>query len=269
MEETGFKKKWSNFGSIIFSPGSGIALLLAVISQGFAIIVFTGALSNLLSIFASISAAIAAIFIKDDWDKLQGNSMLEKKGKSALRNLDAINQQVIQIRRWIRGFITKKETAKRELEEIDRHLDTMVMHLKSGLADWIDIVPELKQKEEVSKSYDETIKAFIEERLENQKKLLNAGTDKDLKIQLEKRIKELEEKVKVLRKEQYGVFSSPGIAIGSASLSPSMSPNIISISNSNKKKCIKCGKQYNDDFFGLGYPLSSENICSECKSLIS
>jgi len=271
MENKTFLQKWQAFLNILCSPGSAIPLIFATICLVLSIFIFTGSLSNLLAIFASILTSIAGFFIKDDWDRLQGNLMLEKKGKSALRNLGAISQQVIQIRKWIKSFVSKKETSKRELEEIDRHLNTMEMHLKSGLADWTDIVPELKNKEEVSKNYDDTIKEYIEERLENQKKLLRVGANKDLKEQLESRIKELEEKVKSLRREQYSASVSPSASIGTISL-PSIDLGNNQV-NSIKKTCSNCGKTYNEDFsnwlspIGSASPTLGGDLCKDCRSL--
>lgn len=263
MQERTFIQKWRDFLSIIFSPGSIIPFLLSGISLGLAIFIFTGALSDLLSILASILAAIAGFFIKDDWDRVQGNAMLEKKGRSAIRNLESIGHQIFQIRNWIKNFVSSKNTTDRELKEIDRHLTTAQMNIKAGLEDWIDIVPELKQKEEVAKQYQETLEALMKEVLNKEVELLKIGeTNKDLKAQLEKRIKEIEKRVQELKSEQSKVFGGfmPSTSPSSlATISPSGS---ISLPNLFVKTCSICGKIYQDDD---NLAISINDICPDCK----
>ncbi|MBI4036515.1 hypothetical protein HY386_01380 [Candidatus Daviesbacteria bacterium] len=263
MLERTFIQKWRTFLSIIFSPGSIIPFILSALCLFLAISVFTGALSSLLSIFASILTAIAGFFVKEDWDRVQGNTMLEKKGRSAIRNLGSIEQQIIQIRNWIKNFLGSKNITERELKEIDRHLTTTQMNIKSGLEDWIDIVPELKKKEEFAKKYQETLEANMEELLKKEAELLKIGeTNKELKVQLEKRIKELEKRVQELKSEQSNVFGG---------LMPSTSPySFVTISPSGSgtlsnllpKTCSICGKVYKDD---NSPTISLNDVCPECK----
>src|SRR5687768_5504741 len=103
-----FLKRWSIFFRIILSPGSVIPLLLMSFCLYLSIFIYSGSFSNLLSVTASILGTIAGIFIKEDWDAYRGNSMLEKKGRSAIRNLESIGHQVIQIRGWIKSFVSNK-----------------------------------------------------------------------------------------------------------------------------------------------------------------
>lgn len=267
MQERTFIQKWKDFLSILFSPGSIIPFLLAVISLVLSIFIFTGALSNLLSIFASILTTIAGFFIKDDWDRVQGNSMLEKKGRSAIRNLESIGQQIIQIRSWIKNFIASKNVSEKELKEIDRHLTTTEMNIRSGLEDWIDIVPELKKKEEVAKKYQDVMEAHLEELFKNKTELLKVGENKELREQLEKRIRELEKNVKELKNQQQGVFGG-GLAVSSTPLS------YASVSSSGlvsplSKTCSNCGRIYNDDVLTISQPISFNDLCPNCRGKVS
>lgn len=267
MLDRTFIQKWRDFLSIIFSPGSIIPFLLATISLWLSIFIFKGGLSNLLSIFASILTAIAGFFIKDDWDKIQGNSMLEKKGRSAIRNLGSIEQQIIQIRSWIKNFLGSKNITDRELKEIDRHLTTTQMNIKSGLEDWIDIVPELKKKEEVAKKYQEAVEANMEEILKKEVELLKIGeTNKELKAQLEKRIKELEKKVQELKSEQLKVFGGFIPSTSPSSLVSVVPTGSISLSNLFVKTCSICGKVYQDETWNNNSSVISLNdVCPDCK----
>lgn len=222
-----------------------------------------GILSRFLSIFSAILTAIAGIFIKSDWDKLKGNSLLEKKGWSAIRNLGSIGEQISQIRNWIKFFISRKTVTKRELEEVDRHLGTMVMNIRSGLADWIDIVPELKKTEEVARSYEDVIKTYIEEILRNKKELVTVGENQELRERLERRIKELEKSIRDLKKEQPKVFASglrDTISVAPSSVFES------TVFPSSFKTCLMCGKTYLRDFSTISALSPHSNICPECQN---
>jgi len=264
-----FKKlwnKWKKFIEIVLAPGSIIPIIIAAISL---YVAFTSAgrgFSIFLSIFASVITAIAGLFIKDDWEKMRGNTILEKKGSSAIRNLSAIGQQIFQIKTWIKTFTSEKsvtkEGLKRELEEIDRHITTMEMNIKAGLQDWTDIVPELKETEEVARAYESVVKKYLEELLKNKKELLGVGENKELKEKLESRIKELEKNVRELKKEQPHMFNEVGTGIDS----------FISVGGGgtysnlfNTKICSKCGKSYNEDSTPTASNILNRNLCPECR----
>ena len=260
-----FLRKWGKFLGIVFSPGSITPLAVAVISLYFAFSNPGTLISVILSIIASILTAITGFFIKDDWDKMRGDSILEKKGQSAIRNLSSIGQQIGFIRSWIKLFISKKATTKRELEEIDRHLGTTDMNITAGLKDWIDIVPELKKAEEVVKIYEDVIKVHIEELLKNKKELLEAGENQELRERLEKRIKELEKSVKELKREQPQVLGSgfgDSSRINPVGLSVIFSSNLVS--GLYNKICSRCNRQYTED--PLSISLSYSNLCPECRA---
>ncbi len=183
-----------------------------------------------------------------------------KKGQSAIRNLSSIGQQIIQIRNWTKSFIGSKEITKRELEEINRHLSTTEINIKSGLADWVDIVPELRENIEVVKNYEDVIRGYIEEILKNKKELLVIGDNNvELKEKLDKKIKELEKNIKDLKKEPPYAFSNSVSALGAG-----VNSGVLSFGVGSTKTCSLCGKNYLDDYVSvqnLGY----SNICPECR----
>ena len=255
-----FFQKWGNFLGIIFSPGSVSPLIIAAFCLYFAFTKSGTPLSILLTIIASILTAIAGFFIKDDWDKLKGDSVLEKKGRSAIRNLDAISQQIIQIRDWAKLFIGQKKITRRELEEIDRHLGTIEMNAKAGLQDWVDIIPELKKTAEVTKTYEDVLKVYIEEILKNKKELLTAGKNQQLKEELEEKIKDLEKRFRELKKESPRVFTGGGITMG-----PFVSGGSSRVfSRLDNKICSECGRTYYDDNL-LAISAFNRDICPDCK----
>ena len=130
-------QKWKNFLNIILSPGSIIFLLIALFSLFMSISrpESEKLLSDVFAVFASISTAGAGIFIKDDWEKMRGKSLVEEKGRSAIRNLESIGRQILQIRNWIKVFVSQKKNEKRDLEEINRHLSVTERNIVSGIAE--------------------------------------------------------------------------------------------------------------------------------------
>lgn len=265
-----FTQKWSSFLKAIGAP----IPLLSMLSAAALIIVSVifkdkTEFSILTNLIGSVFIGIAGAFIKGGYDELSGESILIKKGQSAIRNLSSISQQITQIQGWIATFIKKNDISKRALEEVNRHLGTTTLNISSGLADWIDIVPELRQTGEVVKSYENVIKAYIEELLKNKKELIEAGENKELKEQLEKRIKGIENNVKNLRLQQSNVFSS-GITV-----SPSVSPTAsyidslvgppLNISYSFGKKCSSCGVNYEEDFHQYPTLNIAPDLCPACR----
>lgn len=265
-----FQQKWINFFKAIGAPiplfsilGAAILIIISIVYKD------KTEFSILTTLIGSIFIGIAGAFIKGGYDELSGESILIKKGQSAIRNLSSISQQITQIQNWIATFIKKNEISKKELEEVNRHLGTTTLNINSGLADWIDIVPELRQTGEVVKNYESVIKTYIDELLKNKKELIEAGENKERREQLEKKIGELEGKVQNLRLQQSNIFS------GGITLSPSVSPSAsyisnvvaspINVSSLLKKTCSICGKAYQDDWNENRLTITLDDICPDCK----
>lgn len=266
------RTKWGKFLSVVFGPGSVIFTLLTIFSLILAFFFKENTLfSTLLTILGSAFAGIAGSFIKDDYNRLSTDNVLEKKGRSAIRNLNSIGQKVILIRGWIKSFvseknITKKEL-KRELEEIDRHLNTATMNISSGLEDWIDIVPELKESKEKVEKYEDVLNAYKEELLNTKKELLKVGKDEKQKTELEKRIKSLEREVNELKKEQPRIFSGGGVGTSfvvgpTPYLSAGGGGGFIGLNN---KICSECGKSYSEDLLSASPFIVNRDLCPECR----
>ena len=262
-------QKWKRCFNIILSPGSIIFLLVALFSLLMSISrpESEKLLSDVFAVFASISTAVAGFFIKDDWEKMQGKSLIEEKGRSAIRNLDSIGQQILQIRSWIKVFVSQKKNEKRDLEEINRHLSTTERNIVSGIADWTDIIPELQERKKVEQDYQKVMKSYIHELFESKKKLLETRGDKKIKAQLEIRIKDLEKNVKNLKKYQPG-FTNQGIVSTDDQITlPIMSVGSgVLASSVGSKICSRCGKKYKDDLAsGTLVSFHNQNYCPECR----
>ncbi|MEK7542373.1 MAG: hypothetical protein AAB524_01595 [Patescibacteria group bacterium] len=265
MDKKGFFQKWKEFLSLVFFPGSILPIVVAAFGLYGSFNVKDEALANSLAIFASILTGIAGIFIKDDWDRIRGDSLLEKKGRSALRNLEAINQQIVKLRGWIREFQKSKQQNKIEsLKEVDRHLSALEFNIRSGVEDWVDIEPALRKVKETVSIYQDVLKSYIEELLKNKRELLQAREDKD-KERLKNRIKELEKSVKELKGDQPQVFGE-GLRVSGlpgSTISLGIGNGVGMFSSLGERICGRCGKRYKEDITSVS--VLSSNLCPSCE----
>ena len=262
-------QKWKNFLNIILSPGSIIFLLIALFSLFMSISrpESEKLLSDVFAVFASISTAGAGIFIKDDWEKMRGKSLVEEKGRSAIRNLESIGRQILQIRNWIKVFVSQKKNEKRDLEEINRHLSVTERNIVSGIADWTDIIPELQEKKRAEQDYQKVMKSYVHELFESKKKLLETRGSKKIKEQLEIRIKDLEKNVKDLKKYQPGFTNECITNMDDRIAFPTISVNSgVFDGATGTKICSRCGKEYKDDLAsGALASFYNQSYCPECR----
>ncbi len=276
-----FFKKWAHMLNAILGPGSIISLGVAMLSV-YLSIKYRGNIpfSNLMVVTGSVFGGIFGTFFKDEYDKISGNNILEKKGRSALRNLQGINTQLLYIKTWVRDFLkkTKKQEDKRNLEEINRHVSTIELNIDSGLEDWVDIVPELKernQKEiEIDKKYKEVAQSIFAQLLENRKELATTKNEK-LEQEIKKKISDLENQIKELKKERPQIVGGIGL---SGSVFGKDHFGITSFGNNNNafpasygsKKCVQCGKSFIPNYLSVSpFSIYGNEYCDDCKKELS
>ncbi len=253
-------QNWEKFIGVICGPGSVVFMVLTVASLICAYIFRGNALfAALLSILGSLLAGIAGSFIRDDYTKLTTANVLEKKGRSALRNLEAIRVQIVQIRSWIASFKNVGKEGKKALEETDRHLSTIMLNIDAGLADWTDVVPELQERAEVVKKQEEVLRAIVEEILDNKKELVVSKDEKRVS-ELKKKITDLEKQINGIQKKdswsEVNVMNMPSVSLGSL-------PYVSSVTGgAYLQTCRQCGRIFNSGEMGVvAYP-----VCSDCRS---
>lgn len=247
-----FLNKWGKFLGIILGPGFVVFSLLTILSLVLAYHFKINTLfSTLLSILSSIFAGIAGSFLKDDYDNLIGKNILEKKGRSAWRNLQSISTQLCNLKEWIIVFSKEnKKNDNRSLNEIDRHISTIQLQVSSGLEDWVDIVPELKEGKEktieIEKQYRDYIQTLISELIENRKELSVSKDEKKTEL-LKRKILDLEKEMNNLKKN-IPHFIQP---LNSVSLKASSGMFL-------HTRCQKCKKVYLRDI------KNTSKLCDEC-----
>jgi hypothetical protein len=260
QNKNNLKYKWFAFKEAVLCPIPLFSLLGATILIALSVwqkdkVEF----STLINLIGSLLIGVSGAFIKSGYDELTQDSVLVKKGQSAVRNLNSIERQIIQIRKWIKLF-SENKTAKRELGEIDRHLSTAEMNIASGLLDWIDIIPELQEKEKEMKNYKETLKVFNNEILKIKRESIKAGESK--KKKLEKRMRDLEIEIEKLKEEKFD-YSQMNNALSIGSLDAGHIYNI------GDKICSNCGKSYKEELSFSNSPktVTCANLCPNCRKL--
>jgi len=202
--------KWEKAMSVLFSPWFLISAGVTGASLYLSVYYKTNIpFSNTMAISGSIFGGITGAILKDEYDRISNKNILEKKGRSAVRNIEGIRVQLRNIETWVIEFAkrTRKQEDKRTLEEVNRHIATIDLNIAAGLADWVDIVPELKQKEELQRTQKDTIQSYIDEILKNKKTLLHASEQEGKTIK--KKIGDLEKEVRDLKNDS-GLIVSAG-----------------------------------------------------------
>lgn len=244
--------KWAKAITIIFSPWflisvgiTGISLFLSVKYK------LNVPFSNTMAISGSIFGGITGALFKDEYDRISNKNILEKKGRSAVRNIEGIRVQLRNIEAWVIEFAkrTRKQEDKRTLEEVNRHIATIDLNIAAGLADWVDIVPELKQKEELQRTQKDTIQSYIDEILKNKKTLLHASEQEGKTIK--KKISDLEKEVRGLKNDS-GLMVTAGNVNSDNYLSPS------ALSSINDKHSLRNFYAHAGSVYPLGLGESEE-----------
>jgi len=265
--------KWVSFFKVFLSPIVLSSLLAAIFLIVFSIVNKNNlGLSAFSGLVGSFLAAVFGAFFKEGYTKLTEESILQKKGESALRNIRSIEGQIIRIRALAEFFCSKKYKKKLsplELKEINRHLETMSISVASGIEDWTDIVPALKEKKAKDRELIKTITPLLEELTKNQIELMRAK-DTDTKKELEKKIEELKDKIDnqgitkrglILSEPTRQTFSA--ISSGSGVLNSGfLDPSILGLS----QYCRLCGKELNYQNIGTSSFFHS-GLCDDCNNL--
>lgn len=226
-----------------------------------------------MAIVGSIFGGIAGAFFKDEYDKLSGKNILEKKGRSALRNLQGIRTQLRNIETWVVDFSkrTRRQEDKRTLEEINRHIATIDLNISAGLEDWVDIVPELKERSEkeaqIEKKYKEAAQSVMVEILEKRKELASAKDEK-VEKELKKKIGDLEKQIKEIKRDRsqsdHGGAWIKNSALNEPLFGASVNLNEGTFSlDLGTQKCEICGRPIN--LYSAGSRLNL-NRCDNCQN---
>lgn len=273
------KDPWKIFVNILFHPVILTTLGFSVFGTYISTLNYKDETKNvaiLFSILASLSAGILGSVAFDRYKETTGNSVLIKKGKSAVRNLSLIADQLHRLRIRLSEFNTKK--IQMPLGEIDHHLVTTEKSVVSGIEDWVDMVPELTTLTKISETVVERGNKMLG--LMSEKKELEKELEKQDKAQKEKvdslesrisqknqEISHLSSEISKLRGQQISIGGptiSSGISLGSVSSVPlNLSDGATIIT---KRQCSNCKKWYepSQSLYSL---LMTNNLCDSCRMI--
>lgn len=265
--------RWKTFFEIMAEPPVIITLIIAIIATFLSIRPYSDpGVTLIISSIASITAGIFGGIIWDRYKAITEDTILQKKGKSAVRNLSLVAEQLGRLK--IRLFSLKDRKEKFPFDEVDHHVITIEKSVISGIEDWVDMVPELKKISEIAQSITQESNKFKEtlhEKRELEKALkLKDKTQKKEIEELEEQIKQKDTEISRIEKEisklrnQQVLISGPTIAAGVSigTVSPSFDPtasNLFSLDSS--KTCQVCGKKYIPGLADFGR-------CEECANKI-
>ena len=245
-------ERWEKFWGLVLDPWFLLFVIVTAASLFFSAIFKENTVtSNLLAVLSSITGGIAGGLLQIQMSKQNGENTLQKKGQSAVRNLSSIQTQIASLRSWVAEFSKGGAREKNvQLEEVDRHLSTMELHIRSGYEDWIDIIPQLKQEKEIQEKYEQAIMASVNELLDQKMQLAQAA-DAQEKKNLERQINKHEEQLRELKEEGRRALYS-GIRRAPSPLFP---PATLT--------CQTCSKEFQRD---RTRPRSVQSSCPDCKT---
>lgn len=261
--------QWKTFFEIMASPPVLISLIITIIATYLSIRSYSDiGVTLVISSIASITAGVLGGIIWDRYRTISGDTILQKKGKSAVRNLSLVAEQLGRLK--IRLFNLKDKKEKFPFDEVDHHVITIEKSVISGIEDWIDMVPELEKVSNLAQSITEKtdeIQDVMHEKMGLEKKL--KLQDKAQKTEVDSLKREIEEKdkeilrinsdINKLRTQQVSIGGptiSSGISIGS--MSPSLSPSMFgNLTVDINRVCSSCGRIYTPT-------LLSTDKCEEC-----
>lgn len=258
------KGKWGDFLWMVLDPWFLVFVVLTIACLAVSFIFNEIAVtSNTLAIAGSITGGIAGGIFQNQLSKRHGETALEKKGQSAVRNLEAIETQIVSLKSWVGAACNgePKDKDKRiQLAEVDRHLSTMGLHIKSGYEDWIDVLPQLRDESEREKKIEQALRSSYDALLDEQVKLAQASNVEE-KAALQKQIERMEQQIERLRHDNAIVGYSRLDSARSIGRSLSGTYYNSHLGHLRRFPCNKCGKLTEP----MLHRYAQAALCLECK----
>ena len=179
------KERWGLLLSIAFLPEFILPVLITIALISLSYYLDIGEVtSGILITIATFFAGYSGKSFNKRMIDIKGNREMQLKGQSAVRNLTTINQQISNIDYW------SKNTKKFSMSEISRHIDALILNISSALADWADVVPEVKDEISEQKKIQKIIHKYQEDLIKSETEI--AELDEKNKGEREILLKELE-----------------------------------------------------------------------------
>jgi hypothetical protein len=256
------KRQWQIGLSILATPLIIIPLIACVLSLYFATYKFTEPqFSLVLNIIAVLLAGVASGGIWDAFKNITGNTLLIKKGGSAVRNLSLARLKVKNI--------SERTKMKASSEEIMNLLGLLEKDVANSLQEWNDILPGVANIEvvygllaEKENELDNAIqeKEELNKRLVEEKKFQDGEKEKLEKHydEMRARASKLAQEIAQLRTKAETMVSS-SVGSGGTGVTqfgiPTGPPRFIRTLQAFET-CVKCGK--------LVDAVNEKRLCGDC-----
>jgi flagellar biosynthesis protein FliQ len=250
------KNQWKIFLGIFAAPLIIIPLIACVLSIYFATYQVTEQpFSLVLNIIAALLAGVASGGIWDSVKNMMGNTLLIKKGDSAVRNLSLARVKVKNI--------SERTKVKATSEEIMNLLGLLEKDIANSLQEWNDILPGVANIEVVYGLLDEREKELIiaiqekedlNNRLAEEKEFQDGEKEK-----LQKDLENMKKRVLDLNQEISRLKTQVVITSGYSGSTGPMPRELSGLMELLGSKCSKCGKAY--------VPinaLTDKGLCNDC-----
>jgi hypothetical protein len=254
--------QWKVGLGIFAGPLIIIPLIACVLSLYFATYQVTGKpFSLVLNIIAAVLAGFASGGIWDSVKNMMGNTLLIKKGNSAVRNLSLARLKVKNI--------SERTKMKASTEEIMNLLGLLEKDVANSLQEWNDILPGVADIEVVYgllAERENELNAAIQGKEELDKRLaeekqLQDGKKQELQKEIDgarKKVLELTQEISRLQTQAVTTSGSTGyIGLGVRPF-PFAKLEDLAKQYVATGRCSKCGKMYERKALG------DKGLCPEC-----
>ncbi|MDO8723432.1 MAG: hypothetical protein Q7J31_14580 [Syntrophales bacterium] len=259
-------EEWATIISILFRFWVFIPLLVSISAIYYAYSESANkSYSLFLNILATVSAGVASAFLFDSIKEIMGNTIIIKKGASAVRNLS-------QARQNIKNIVDRiKESAS--LDEIKNLLVRLEKDVANATQEWNDILPGVdnievvysllyeKEKDlDTANQRNKELKEGLKEKLSESAKGTEAKESLHQELEINKRkIEDLKKEISRLQYSTSMVASATG-ATGTSGSFGTTGPGYWEkrLKDALFQKCKECG----NDYIHIG--LMDGGLCDKC-----
>ena len=279
-------EEWRVASAAVGSPTTLVVLISTVILAWVAINQRDGLLlATIFTLGTSIAAGILGAVVWDRWIRLTGRSVLQDKGKSAIRSLKLLWRNLNACQGRVTTYLDRRKTGvtgevvNTWLEEEIQRLATLQEEALAAISNWTDIIPEVDVTAQMA-PYRElqasvlTLKTAKEELEADLKRVSGVDTERALELnrQLGKREAELAEVTNQLTVEGVRLgtslpsgLSGPPASMVGIGLDPVQSSEIHRGPDDIKimgliGRCEQCGEKFTTDHIG-------QSRCPACRQI--
>ncbi|NVN91925.1 MAG: hypothetical protein HXX11_15165 [Desulfuromonadales bacterium] len=244
------KQEWQAFGSIVFRPITllFLSLSLAGLSSPVYIEEKNKAIIYLLQIIATVAAGVFGGLITDRYKEITGNTILWKKGVSAVRSL-------VLIRYKSRNIISRIKVGNNEKETINL-VDLLEKDIANVSREWDDLIPGIVESININYDNLSAKELELEQTLQDieifESKLREAEkTGQKISDELKMReaehrnkINELQKQISKLESKTFNIDLTTNTSKRDPGFIRVIDPNISESIYSSNIKCTKCQNEH-------------------------